>query len=63
MCMIVQLYSNYSDYYYMEFVMNISKLQLVEDLLVQLLQAHNRPQLSFILNFPNKLCYLENLFK
>ena len=41
--------------------MNMSKLQLVKDLLVQPLQAHNRPQLSFILNFPNKLCYLENL--
>ena len=40
MCMIVQLYGNYSDYYYMEFAMNTSKLQLVEELLVQLLQAH-----------------------
>ena len=39
MCMIVQLYSNYTDYYYMEFAMNMHKLQLVEDFLVQLLQA------------------------
>ena len=39
MCMVVQPYGDYSVYYYMEFAMNMNKLQLVEDFLVQLLQA------------------------
>ena len=32
MCIIVQLYGNYSEFDYIEFAMNMSKVQLVEDL-------------------------------